>query len=517
MKTPIRILHLENDPADVALVQSALESGGISFSTTCVQSREDFVSALEKGNIDLVLSDFSLPAFNGLSAAELVRTKWPSIPLIMVSWTSGEELALDSVKNGATDYVFKGRISRLVPAVRRCMLEVDARSQRQQLEARLIESQKMEAVGQVAAGVAHDFNNILAVILGYTELVTSELSPDSPLHESMEEIRLASERASGLTRQLLVFSRKQTVKPIVLDLNEEVKDMEKMLRRVIHENIGMTIVCEEKFGRIKAAPGYVGQVLLNLVVNSRDAMPNGGELTIATENVFLDEDYIRQHPGATPGEHVMLSVRDTGTGMTAEVKNRLFEAFFTTKPSGKGTGLGLSTCRTIVQSSGGHIEIQSEVGIGTTFRVYFPRVQEDLDISAKPLQKGMLPRGTETILVVEDDPALRRLACQILERQGYKVLAALNGQDALRVVSQHKGEIISLVVTDVVMPVMGGKEMTERLKHNNSEIKILFTSGYVNRNDTAFQEPFEKGVDLISKPYTRQKLARKVREMLDAS
>ena len=235
-----------------------------------------------------------------------------------------------------------------------------------------------------------------------------------------------------MTRQLLIFSRKQTVQPVVLDLNDVLKDLDKMLRRLIDENIEMTIVPGKQIGRIKADSGYVGQVLMNLVVNARDAMPNGGKLTIATNNVTLDENYARAHAGAIPGDYVMLSVSDTGTGMTDEVKARLFEAFFTTKPKGKGTGLGLATCQTIVQQSGGHISVDSALGKGTTFKVYFPRVEQPLDVAAPTDPTGPLPRGTETVLVVEDEPSVRQLACGVLEAQGYEVLTAPNGQDALQ-------------------------------------------------------------------------------------
>ena len=242
MKSPLHILHLEDDPNDAALVQSTLEAEGITCATTCVQNRDDFVAALERGGIDLILSDFSLPAFDGLSAIAIVRARWPDLPVILVSGTLGEERAIDSLKSGATDYVLKEHLSRLAPAVRRAMQEVEERAERRRLEAQFIEAQKMEVIGQLASGVAHDFNNILAVIIGYSDLITSDLGPDSPLRKYTEEIRHASERAAGLTRQLLVFSRKQTVQPVVLDLNDVVKDLDKMLRRLIDENIEMTIV-----------------------------------------------------------------------------------------------------------------------------------------------------------------------------------------------------------------------------------------------------------------------------------
>ena len=389
--------------------------------------------------------------------------------------------------------------------------------ERLRLEAQFIEAQKTEVIGKLASGVAHDFNNNLGIIMGYSDLITEQLGPDSPLRQYTEEIRHATERAAGLTRQLLIFSRKQTVQPVVLDLNDVVKDLDKMLRRLIDENIEMTIVPGKQTGRVKADAGYVGQVLMNLVVNARDAMPNGGKLTIATNNVTLDENHTRTHPGAIPGDYVMLSVSDTGTGMTEEVKARLFEAFFTTKPSGKGTGLGLATCQTIVQQCGGHIAISSQVGKGAAFRVYFPQVQEAIKLSDTSFKrKQPLPRGTETLLVVEDEPAVRHLACYVLRAQGYEALSATNGQDGLHVARQHKGAAMSLVITDVIMPRMGGKVMSEWLKSSFPGIKILYTSGYTDDAIT-HHGVLDPGVDFLPKPYTPASLAHKVRTMLDAN
>jgi two-component system cell cycle sensor histidine kinase/response regulator CckA len=382
------------------------------------------------------------------------------------------------------------------------------------LEAEFIEAQKMEVVGHLASGIAHDFNNILAVIMGYSEIITCKLEVDSPLRKYVEEIKHASERAASLTQQLLVFSRKQTVQPVVLDLNTVVKNLEKMLRQLIDENIEMTMVSGDQLWRIKADSGYIGQVVMNLVINSRDAMPDGGKLTIATENVMLDETHITKHPGATNGGYVMLSVCDTGIGMTDEVKAHLFEAFFTTKPSGKGTGLGLATCHTIIEECLGHIDVSSEVGQGTTFRMYFPRVEQPLDVTTKLITTGPLPRGTETLLVVEDDPSVRHLARGVLEAQGYEVLSASNGQDALRVAYTHKKSPLCLVITDVVMPLMGGKAMAEWLKTTYPNLKILFTSGYTD-DAIAHHGVLDAGVDFLAKPYTPATLACKVREMLD--
>ena len=514
VKTPLHILHLEPDRNDAGLVQAALEAGRIACTVERVENRADFVAALERNHVDLVLSDFKLPAFDGLSALEIVHTKWPALPFILVSKTPGEESAIESFKRGATDYVLKQQPSRIVPAVRRAMQEVEAHAERRRLEEQFIEAQKMEVMGQLASGVAHDFNNILGVIIGYSDLIRQELSPDNPLNKYAEEIRHAGEHATQLTRQLLVFSRKQTVQPVVLDLNEAMKDLDKMLRRLINENVELTVSPGKQIGRVKADAGYVGQVLVNLVINARDAMPNGGQLSITTSNVTLDENDVRAHPEVVPGDYVMLAVSDTGVGMTDEVKAHLFEAFYTTKPKGKGTGLGLATCQTIVKQFGGHIAAHSELGKGTTFKVYFKRVDQPLEVVAHPVQNGPLPRGTETLMVVEDEPSVCHLANNVLTNQGYTVLRAMNGQEALRVAREHQGPPIRLVITDVIMPQMGGKVMAEWLKSSDPNLKILFTSGYTD-DAIVHYGVLDPGVAFLSKPYTPATLTRKVREMLD--
>jgi signal transduction histidine kinase len=515
MKSPLHILHLEDDPNDAALIQSTLESEGIECVITLEQNRDEFVGALETASVDLILSDLSLPAFDGMSALKIVCDKWPSIPFILVSGTLGEEQAIDSLKSGATDYVLKKRLARLAPAVRRAMRDVEERAEKRRLEAQFIEAQKMEVIGHLAGGVAHDFNNILTVIMGLSHLIQLEVDPESRAREYVEEIGHATDRAKGLTGQLLVFSRKQTGLPIIIDLNEVLRDLEKMLHRLIGENIEMTIVPGKQIGHIKADAGYVGQVLMNLVVNARDAMPNGGHIAIASHNAAIKEHDAHAHGGIVAGDYVMLSVSDTGSGMTEEVKSHLFEAFFTTKPKGQGTGLGLATCHTIVEQSGGHICVHSELGKGTVFQIYFPRVDQATDTESLTLQTGPLPRGTETLLIVEDEPPLRQLACGVLGSQGYHVLSASNGQEALNVARNHKGSPIRLAVTDVIMPLMGGKVMSEWLKAAYPRIKILFTSGYTDGSMIQHGE-FEGEPAFLPKPYTPALLIRKVREILDS-
>jgi two-component system cell cycle sensor histidine kinase/response regulator CckA len=514
MKTPLNILHLEDDPNDAALVVSTLAAGGIACRTTCVQNSEEFMAALEAGDIDLVLSDFSLPTFDGLSALKMARHQVPDLPVILVSGTLGEEQAVDSLKSGATDYVLKEGLVRLVPAVRRAMHDVEERTQRRLVEAQFIEAQKMEVVGQLAGGVAHDFNNVLAVIMGYSELIVHDLPPDDPLQKYVEEIRIASERACGLTRQLLVFSRKQTVEAVVLDLNHVVGDMTKMLERLIDEKIEMRFIYGQELGQIRADSGYVWQVLMNLVVNARDAMPEGGKLIVETGCVTVEAG---EYTDIAPGDYVTLSVSDTGTGMTGEVKAKMFDPFFTTKTTGKGTGLGLATCKTIVQQCGGFIIVSSDLGLGATFKIYFPQIDSSpVVVRPKAVQPMPLPRGVETLLVVEDEPALRHLSRGGLEALGYKVLTASNGQKGLRVFREHQGPPpISLVVTDVMMPQMGGKVMVEWLKTKHPNLKILFVSGYA---DDAFAADtvHGPGIAFLPKPYTSARLAGKIRELLDS-
>jgi two-component system cell cycle sensor histidine kinase/response regulator CckA len=530
MKSPLRILHLEDDPIDAGLVLSALEAGGIKCSITCVQNRRDFVAALKRGDIDLILLDIFLPAFDGMSAARLVRMRWPAIPLIIVSGTLGEELAIDSLNSGATDYVLKERLSRLVPAVRRAMLEVEALEERWQVERQLTEARKMDVVGRLATGVAHDFNNLLSVIIGYCDLIKSDLPSESRLQKYSEEIQHASLRAAGLTRQLLVFSRKQTVRPVVLDINEAVKNLDKMLHRLIDKNIEMTILTEKETGRVKADIGYIEQLLINLVLNARDAMPNGGKLIIASKNVMLDKSNALTQPQAIPGDYVMLSVSDSGTGMTEEVKARLFEAFFTTKPVGKGTGLGLATCRTIVEQSGGHLDLDSEIGKGTVFKVYFPRVEEPLEFDepwtrsrtslrrtgngfALADDRSMATESARRVLVVEDEINIREVTTEMLIRSGYLVDTAADGAAGWNALRNKQYD---LVITDNFMPNLTGMEMVKNLRAARMTVPVIMATGLLPSEEFA-QQDWAKTITTLPKPFTISKLLSTVtRVMADA-
>jgi two-component system, cell cycle sensor histidine kinase and response regulator CckA len=424
------------------------------------------------------------------------------------SW-SGE---IAGRKGDGASVLTLAKITSLEIGGRKCAVAVhEDITEKKQLELHLLSAQRLESIGQLAAGVAHDFNNILGVIMGYCELINGTLVPGSESQKYAGEILQASERAVALTRQLLIFSRKETVQPLNLDLNKVVEDTERMLRRVVDESVELTILAAKDLGCIKADAGHIGQVLTNLVVNARDAMPNGGALTIATANVTLEA---RSHEEAAAGDYVLLTVSDSGSGMTDEVKARLFEVFFTTKPQGKGTGLGLATCHTIVKQCGGYIDVQSDLGKGTTFKIYFPRIDAAPDAAEEFLKIGPLLRGTETLLLVEDEPSLRHLAMNVLEAQGYTVLRANNGQDGLNVARNQKGAPISLVITDVIMPQMNGKVMADWLKTTSPDLRILFTSGYTDEA-IAHHGVLEPGVAFLPKPYTPATLTRKVREMLD--
>jgi PAS domain S-box-containing protein len=381
-------------------------------------------------------------------------------------------------------------------------------------EEQLRHAQKMEAVGRLAGGVAHDFNNILSVILSYSELLLGDLEPNNPTAADIGEIGKAARRAADLTRQLLAFSRQQIIEPKVIDLNELVAGMDQMLKRLLGEDIDLAFSPSSTAGRIRADAGNIQQVLMNLAVNARDAMPTGGQLTIETRNVDLDADYARAHLGSLPGPHVMLAVSDTGIGMDQATQARIFEPFFTTKEAGKGTGLGLSTVFGIVQQCGGSVWVYSEPTRGTTFKVYLPRVDAEVDVALPSHPAGSL-RGWETILLVEDQEQVRTVADGILKRNGYRVIAAQNPSEALRFCERYPGPI-ALLLTDVVMPQMSGPELAVRISTTRPEIKVLCMSGYTD--DSIIRHGvLDGGMAFLQKPFTPDSLSRKVREVLDAA
>jgi two-component system cell cycle sensor histidine kinase/response regulator CckA len=633
MDAKVRLLHLEDNPTDSELVELALREAGMDWDVVRVESRDAFVAALEQGGFHIVVSDYSLPSFNGLEALCETRKRRPELAFLFFTGTLGEERAVEALKAGATDFVAKERRDRLAPALRRAVKEAEERAARRQaeeqyqllfesnphpmwvfdaetlaflavndatvqqygysrsellgmtikdirppeevpalmeelkslswpgsdwlrvwkhrrkdgsimdaetgsnpivfqgrravlvlahdltdkkkLEAQLLQSQKMEAIGQLAGGVAHDFNNLLGVIAGYTDLLLKDLGAQHPGTRRAEQIRKAADRAAGLTRQLLAFSRKQVLQPKVLDLNAVVLDVEKMLQRLIGEDIHLVTVLSEALGRVKADPGQIEQVIVNLSVNARDAMLKGGKLIIETANIDLDSHYAETRSEVRPGPYVLLAVSDTGHGMDEETISRIFEPFFTTKEEGKGTGLGLSTVFGIVKQSGGHVGVYSEVGQGTTFRVYLPRVDDsgEAAVVAAVLSEPRRARG-ETILLVEDAEALRMMIREMLESAGYEVLAGDSPEEALAVGEAHSGPI-HLVLTDVVMPRLSGPQVAERLNAAWPGVKVLYMSGYTDEA-IVHHGVLEGGTPFLQKPFTTDVLLRKVSEVLDA-
>jgi PAS domain S-box-containing protein len=385
-------------------------------------------------------------------------------------------------------------------------------SEQKRLENQFRQAQKMEAVGRLAGGVAHDFNNLLGVIIGYSELVEELLKPDDPLRPKINEIKKAGQRGASLTRQLLAFSRQQVLEPKILNLNSVVADVQKMLQRVIGEDIELITNCQPNLALVNADQGQIEQVIMNLAVNSRDAMPNGGKLRIETANVDLDEFYARQHAPLVPGSYVMLVVTDTGMGMDAETQTHIFEPFFTTKELGKGTGLGLATVYGIVKQSGGYVWVYSELGQGTTFKIYLSQVQGEVEKEQPSIGPDKLVKRTETILLVEDEEALRKMTCELLVESGYTVLEAGDGLEALEIAQRHKGPI-HLLLTDVVMPRMGGPALAKPAAVLHPELKVLYMSGYTGYSSDN-QALVNSASELLQKPFTRDVLLRKIREML---
>ncbi|MGZ8842049.1 MAG: ATP-binding protein [Pyrinomonadaceae bacterium] len=382
-------------------------------------------------------------------------------------------------------------------------------------EERLRQAQKMEAVGQLAGGVAHDFNNLLAVIIGYAEMLLRRIPPeDERTVKQVNEIKKAGDRAKSLTGQLLAFSRKQVMQPKVLDLNTIVEDLDKMLRRLIGEHIEMRTVLNSNLANVEADPGQIEQVLLNLAVNARDAMPDGGSLTIETDNVQLDSGFVQKHRSIEPGAYVMIAVSDSGCGMDAETQSRIFEPFFTTKEKGKGTGLGLATVYGIVEQSGGTVWVYSEVDQGTTFKIYLPRVAEMAQAPEPVLEKSKKLNGTETVLLVEDEEAVRDMAKEILNSNGYKVLGAGDGNEAMIISEQYQGAI-DLMVTDVVMPRLGGRELAEKLAVTRPGMRVLYMSGYTD-DAIVHHGVLDGRAAFLEKPFTPDALSIKIREVLSA-
>src|SRR5438445_1650270 len=685
---PLRVLIAEDSEDDARLLLRELQRAGFDPAYERVDSPTSMQAALDRQAWDLVIGDYSMPAFSGPAALALLRARDLDTPFIFVSGTIGEDVAVEAMKAGAQDFLTKGNLRRLIPAIERELRDAEVRRERRraqtallerarlaeltsdvgialtqsgglramlqlcaealvrhldvafariwtldeasgilelqasagmythidgahsrvplgqykigaiarerrpqltnqvvgdpqvhdqewarreglvafagyplvvhervlgvmamfarhvlsefvpkalasvasavavgierkraeealrQSEERLRQVQKMEAVGRLAGGVAHDFNNLLTVITSYSDLVLEDLAPDDPKRDDVAQIRKAAEGAAALTRQLLAFSRQQVLEPKVLDLKATVAGTEKLLKRLIGEDVQLTTSVAPDLGAVKADPGQLEQIIINLAVNARDAMPTGGRLTIEAANAEMDEVYVRSHAPARPGRYVMLAMSDTGIGMDEQTKARIFEPFFTTKESGKGTGLGLATGYGIVKQAGGFIWVYSEPGRGTSFKVYLPRVDEAADPPVARPAMAEPRRGAETVLVVEDAAAVRMVTRQVLERYGYTVLEAPNGETALRLAAKHHGPI-QLLLTDVVMPGLSGRQLAEQLSRLRPVMKVLYVSGYAD-NAIVHHGILDSGVAYLQKPFTPESLARRARDVLDA-
>lgn len=522
MKTPLCLLHLEDDPIDGELIVTTLIEGGIPCQSQRVDTRQAFVEALKEGRMDVILADYSVPGFDGMTALTLARQHCPDVPFLFVSATIGEELAIDTMLQGATDYVLKQRLGRLVPSVQRALRELDDRAERKRVEEALRQSekqfrqsQKMEAVGRLAGGIAHDFNNLLTVIMGYSQVLLTELGPQHPLCGKIEETLKAGERAATLVRQLLTFSRKQSLDPKILSLNTAVTSLESLLRRLIGEDIKLVSKIDPANGRLRADQAQLEQVLVNLVVNARDAMPKGGTLTIETTQVELTRSPVYCLTPLPPGSYVRLAVSDTGCGMDRKTQAHIFEPFFTTKEEGVGSGLGLSTVFAIVTQCGGAIDVTSRVGYGTRFDLYFPKIESDVVPIVSVRSSGQPQRGTETILLVEDEASVRTLVRDELRKLGYRVIEAKNGIEACLLATQQAGSF-QLLLTDIVMPGMAGRELAQHLSVINPDLRTLFISGYMD--DVGIMAGQEEGTtSFLQKPFTPEVLAGAVRNLLDAN
>ena len=643
MDALIHILHLEDDPKDTELVQARLAAHELACRITRVQTHADFESALRAGGTDIILADYRLPMYDGISALRLAKKLCPNVPFIFVSGTMGEEVAIKALTQGSTDYVLKQNLSRLAPAVRRALQESLTRRDRKraeealeeseirmrrildavdegfividrdyrilsanrafcdlvgfpedqvigrlcheishqnpqpcfesgdecpvkrtfetgrshvafhthedafgaryfvelksypivdrsgtltsaietiidvtdkrELQEQLVQSQKMESIARLAGGVAHDFNNMLSVIMGHTELVMGQMTPSHPLFANLGEIHKAADHSAALVRQLLAFARKQTVAPRVLDLNETVAGMLKMLRPLIGEDIDLVWLPGEDVWPVKMDPSQIDQILANLCVNARDAIAGVGRITIETGMATIDPEFCAHHPDLIPGEYASLTVSDDGCGMGRETLSKIFEPFFTTKEVGRGTGLGLATVYGIVKQNNGIINAHSEPGRGTTLKLCLPRYAAKTEEEPRQSHTLPAPSGHETILLVEDEFSILNMARLMLEKLGYRVLSASMPREAMRLVNAHKGEI-RLLIVDVVMPEMNGRELAKQVEALCPDLACLYMSGY-SGDIIAQHSMLDEDLHFIQKPFSMQDLAAKVREALD--
>jgi two-component system, cell cycle sensor histidine kinase and response regulator CckA len=510
MNKPLRVLLVEDSKADADLLIHELTRSGYEITYERVESANAMKAALERG-WDIVISDYNMPNFDAPAALAVMQATGHHLPFIIVSGTVGEETAVAALKAGADDFVAKGRLARLAPAIERELRDAAERRQRLQLEEQLRQAQKMEAVGQLAGGVAHDFNNMLTAILGYSELLLEQVGPDKPMGKDLQEIKNAAQRAATLTRQLLAFSRKQVLAITPVDLSEVVRNVEPILRRLLGERISVDLALTNGLDLVMADGAQLEHLVINLSVNARDAMPEGGTLTISTRNLELDEHYVSTHPGARTGSFAMLRVSDSGVGMTPEVLGRIFEPFFTTKERGRGTGLGLAAVYGTVKQLHGYIDVTSEPGRGAAFEIYLPKTERPRQVPTVAAPSGS-PSGSETILVVEDQESVRTFVKNVLMRFGYRVVEADSAEAAVAFLVNEQTPI-HLLLTDVVLPGMPGPALAVQLRKERPDMRVLLMSGYADDRVEDVLEALERA-EWIEKPFSAKSLLMKIRQVL---
>ena len=512
MPAPLRALIVEDSEDDAALIVRELERGGFDVTHSRVDSPRAMNTALDSAKWDIVISDYSMPGFSGAEALKILRTRTSEIPFIYVSGTLGEDAAVAALKSGAQDYLVKGNLGRLVTAIERELRDVEANRERKRLEAQVYQLRRFEAIGRLAGGISHDFNNVIGAILGFAELGQEELAEDHPARKRFQKICDQAKRASGLTRQLLAFARRQVLQPQNLDVNRIVRETLSLLGTLLGENIHIELALLDDLAPAWADATQIEQVIMNLCLNARDAMPLGGRIAIRTQNFEIRAGDDLPHSYYRPGKYVLITVADTGTGMDREMLEHIFEPFFTTKEVGKGTGLGLATVYGIVKQHGGIIDVQSERGTGTEFRVYLPAGSGSAHTTEKSPQRAAR-RGTETILVAEDHEGLRELAKEALEALGYRVLLAATGGQALEIF-MDKHSSIDLVLLDIVMPEMGGPAALEKMLSIKPTLRAILVTGYAADVDSVGLM-MQKGMLILQKPYSSQDLGQSVRSVLD--
>lgn len=511
MAVALRVLFIEDSEDDTALIVRELKRAGYKTDHKRVDTPDNLKAVLAAQEWDLVVSDFSMPLFSGLDALRLVRTTGSDAPFIFVSGTMGEDTAVAALKEGAQDYLVKTNLKRLGPAVERELREAKERKERERLQQHVQQLQKFEAIGRLAGGIAHDFNNTIGAVMGWAEMGCDETAPGTRLHDRFEKILDQAVWAGKLTSQLLTFARRQFLQPRGVNLNTLIDEGMKLLHRVIGAQIEVRVLTSADLEMTLADPTQVEQALMNLCLNARDAMPEGGILTIETQNVEIGEEYCRHHPSGKAGRYVMLSVSDTGVGMDKATLDRVFEPFFTTKEMGRGTGLGLATVYGVVKQHDGFIYAYSEPGGGTVFRVYFPvaaGVQE-----AKESRVEEAPqKGTGTILLADDYKGIRDSTSEMLLALGYDVLPAQDGKEAVELFKKN-ADRIDLVLLDVILPSQTGPEVYSQISAIRPGTKVIFASGYTAEN-VLLKSAVQKGATVLQKPFNMSSLSHAIRDVM---